>query len=242
METALDAVRRSPGDGPVLGVLGGMGPLATADFLRKLVERTPARRDQDHIPALTFSANFVPDRTAFLLGSGPDPFPALVASARYLRDCGAAMLAMPCNTAHYWHARLAGEVDIPFVSMVQATLKAIGEVAPTGPVGLLATTGTVSSGIYAQPLADVGRTCLALSEELQAEVMSGIGLVKAGQIAAGAAKFAMAERDLADRGAQAIILGCTEIPVALDAAAGLGPARIDTLLCLADAVVDRSQR
>ncbi|MEV5281501.1 aspartate/glutamate racemase family protein [Streptomyces sp. NPDC052811] len=96
------AVRRMP---PTLGVLGGMGPLATADFYRKLVERTPARADQGHLPVLIWAYPHVPDRSAALLGEGPSPVPALVED-RWSQCVGAACVAIPCNTAHAYADQL----------------------------------------------------------------------------------------------------------------------------------------
>ncbi len=107
---------------PTLGVLGGMGAMATVDFLRKLVEATPAERDQEHIPLIVRFCPEVPDRAAALAGSGPSPQPALVAAAVELAAAGAQALAIPCNTAHYWYDALCAAVPIPILHIVDAAL------------------------------------------------------------------------------------------------------------------------
>ncbi|MFO0103462.1 MAG: aspartate/glutamate racemase family protein, partial [Betaproteobacteria bacterium] len=107
---------------PTLGVLGGMGAMATVDFLRKLVEATPAERDQEHIPLIVRFCPEVPDRAAALAGAGPSPQPALVAAAVELAAAGAQALAIPCNTAHYWYDALCAAVPIPILHIVDAAL------------------------------------------------------------------------------------------------------------------------
>jgi len=90
----------------MLGVLGGMGPMATVDFLKKLVEATPAARDQDHLGVMVAQAPGIPDRTGAILGEGPDPLPAMTIALRRLEAAGATRIAIPCNTAHHWHGAL----------------------------------------------------------------------------------------------------------------------------------------
>ena len=136
----------------MLGILGGMGPMATVDFMGKIVRNTPASCDQDHIQMVVCSATDVPDRTAAILGHGADPFPAMLNALRRLELSGATRIAIPCNTAHHWHGALQAETSVPIIHIVDAVVDALAQqVHPT--IGVLATDGTVRAGIYQQRLA-----------------------------------------------------------------------------------------
>ena len=198
-----------------LGVLGGMGPLATVDFLGKIVALTPARRDQDHLPMLVRFCPEVPDRTAALCGGGPSPLPGLVAAARALEASGADCLAMPCNTAHAWHAQVQRSVAIPVLHIVDATVQKLGSLAYSGPVGLLATNGTLASGIYPSRAGHSVGWLTPDAEMQEFSVMRGIRAVKAGDVAEGARLLRDAAQALIDRGAASIVMACTEIPIAM---------------------------
>ncbi|MFO0275512.1 MAG: aspartate/glutamate racemase family protein [Betaproteobacteria bacterium] len=240
---------------PTLGVLGGMGAMATVDFLRKLVEATPAERDQEHIPLIVRFCPEVPDRAAALAGSGPSPQPALVAAAVELAAAGAQALAIPCNTAHYWYDALCAAVPIPILHIVDAALAELqrrgmspqgrpkgeftsaqregcfilpqgrpkGELTSaqregspaSGPVGLLATSGTVHAAVYPQRAPHL-HWIEPSAAELDTLIMPGIHAIKAQRLAEGRALLGAAAEALAARGARVIVLGCTEVPVALD--------------------------
>ncbi|HZF84509.1 MAG TPA: amino acid racemase, partial [Burkholderiaceae bacterium] len=131
-----------------VGVLGGMGPLATVDFMHKLLDATPARCDQDHLPLLVSSIPQVPDRTAAYRGEGASPLPALIASGRRLVDGGAALVVMPCNTAHLWFEPLQAALGVPMLHLVDAALAEAAEAVGGAPLGLLATEATLASGLY----------------------------------------------------------------------------------------------
>src|SRR5947209_5090461 len=134
---------------PTLGVLGGMGPLATVDFMHKVIDATPARHDQEHIPLIVHSVPQIPDRTtAFLTGSDA-PWGYLLAGLRVLENAGADVIAIPCNTAHLWHGRLAASARVPVLHIGHAACDAIGRRADAvRRVGLLATSATVQARIY----------------------------------------------------------------------------------------------
>ena len=133
----------------MLGVLGGMGPMATIDFLGKVTEATPALRDQDHLDIITVSAASIPDRTAAILGRGPDPLPELLGALRRLERAGASVVAIPCNTAHRWHASLQAATALPILHIVDALAEALGNLhVGTGRIGLLATDGMIAAGLY----------------------------------------------------------------------------------------------
>jgi len=209
-----------------IGVLGGMGPAAAADFCARIAAGHGALRDQDHPPCILYSATQVPDRTAFLLGHGPDPTPELVAAARLIEAAGADFIVMPCNSAHAFLVPMRAAVAIPIVDMISLTAAAVARLAPQSVrIGVLAASGTVEVGLYSQPLRDHGRQPLYPKAVVQEEVMAAINAVKAGGSAAGHAplpgasdpRLIAAAVHLAKRGAECIIMGCTEVPLALAA-------------------------
>lgn len=202
---------------PVLGVLGGMGPLATADFMRKLVESTPATKDQDHLPVFVHSVPQIPDRSESFLKGSDAPWPFLISGLRVLEAAGASAIAIPCNTAHLWHARLAASTDLEVLHIGRATAAAVtSHPKRLTRVGLLATSATVAGRIYHDVLNASGVEVLVPSVQQQTEwVGAGIAHVKGNDIAAAAALLRSAASQLVDDGAQGLILGCTEIPLAL---------------------------
>ncbi|MCX6094051.1 MAG: amino acid racemase [Candidatus Bipolaricaulota bacterium] len=158
-----------------VGVIGGMGPAATAEFFRRLIAATPARRDDEHLRVLIDSDPRIPGRTAAILHGGPDPAPRLREIARGLEAAGAELLAMPCNTAHAYLDAIRDAVAIPVLDMLEEATAKIGK----GPVGLLATAATVRLGLYQ----DVGRRrgleVLVPDADRQADVTRVIAALKA---------------------------------------------------------------
>lgn len=226
----------------MLGVIGGMGPAATVDFLAKLLQETPASRDEEHIPTLVVSDPRVPSRPAAILDRGPSPLPALRAIRDTLIDAGATLLAMPCNTAHYWYDDLARDCPVPFVSIVAASCDALASVAAPGdPVGVIGTRATLAAGIFDARLAASGHAALRPTEaEMAGSVLPSIRRVKEGRFAEAGRLLEPAVQGLLGRGAAAVILACTETPVALDAIASPLRGRcVDSNRALARACVAR---
>lgn len=215
-----------------LGILGGMGPLATVDFMEKLIRVTPAACDQDHVPVLVHSVPQVPDRTECILAGSDEPLEWMRRGAETLKTAGAQCIAIPCNTAHYWYDDLAKGLGIPVLHIVDAAadaLKAKG--IASGPVGLLATTGTLTAGVYQGRFEKLGYQPISTDAKTQAElVMGGIARIKAGDLDGGREKLEAAAETLRQQGAPAIVLGCTEIPIVL-----MGPGYIDATEALARA-------
>lgn len=219
-----------------VGVLGGMGALATVDFLQKLVAATPATRDQEHVPLLVRFCPEIPDRADALLGRGPSPETALVAAAHEIERGGAQCLAIPCNTAHAWHDAIARAVSIPILHIADAALLAVSRLGAPDAVGLLATTGTLRSGIYQlRGGPDVGWISSS-DDEQEHWVMPGIRAIKANRLDEAAGLLRKAAQALVARGAKSIVMGCTEIPIAL-ARQDLGVPLVDSTLALAQACV-----
>ncbi|WPB59339.1 aspartate/glutamate racemase family protein [Xylophilus sp. GOD-11R] len=220
-------------DAGVVGVLGGMGPLATVDFLRKVIVATPAQVDQDHVPVLASSIPQVPDRTAAFRGVGESPLPALVASGQRLVRAGAGLIVIPCNTAHLWFEPLADTLRLPMLHLVDAALAEARALAGTrARIGLLGTEATLASGLYTGRGRPGLRWLLPTDTEMARLVTPGIWAVKAGDTAAATALLRQAAQALADRGAETIVLGCTEIPLVLDMALSPVPV-IDATAALA---------
>ena len=201
----------------MLGVLGGMGPLASAQFMLRLTLLTPAVRDQDHIPALLWSDPRVPDRSRGKLSGGDDPLPWLLRGVRGLKEAGCGAIAIPCNTAHGWYGELAAE-GLPILHIVDAAATALRQHTKRGTIGLMGTAATLKMRLYQDRLEAQGWTCIEPTEaEMQEKVSPGIGLVKANRVPEAYAPLAEIVQALAGRGAAAVVLGCTEIPLGIQA-------------------------
>ncbi|MFI9504757.1 aspartate/glutamate racemase family protein [Nocardia sp. NPDC052566] len=210
----------------IIGILGGMGPAATADFYTKLVSLTPGSIDQEHPKVVIWADPTVPDRTLALTENGPDPTPWLLRGAEVLRAAGATLLAIPCNTAHAFLPPIASQLGMPLVHMIDQVARHISEMSPTVcTVGLLATSGTVRAQLYEQWLSRYGIDVLAPSPDVQSNhVMPAIRAVKGGDRGSGVTdRLAAAANHLVTRGAQLVVAGCTEIPLGLPAAAAPCP-------------------
>lgn len=203
----------------MIGVLGGMGPMATVDFYAKVIAATPATRDDDHVPLLIQGDPRVPARPAAILSGGLSPLAALLAGRDRLVSAGAVALAMPCNTAHFWYSDLTRGCPVPFLSIVDACCHELSGLAtPGSTVGIIATQATLTARIYDEPLMRAGYALAAPDAlEMQSLILPAIALVKAGRAAEGGRLIEQAVNGLMARGAAAIVLACTETPVALDA-------------------------
>lgn len=200
-----------------IGILGGMGPLATADLFRKITELTDAARDNDHIRVYIDSNASIPDRTAAILNGGEDPVPAMADALEHLERCGADCVIMPCNTAHYFLPRLRPLTKLPFLSMIDAAAEACRARGET--IAVLATRGTLSAGLYQKALAAAGVPFLVPEEEEQAALMRVIYQgVKAGAPPSQyRGDFLSVTEAMTARGAGCFLLACTELPLALQA-------------------------
>jgi len=217
-----------------VGVLGGMGPAATLDFLCKLHAATPARLDEDHLRVITDSDPRVPGRNAALRGDGLSPGPALAAMARGLVAAGAECLAMPCNAAHQWAGEIAAAVPVPFVSMIDAAVEAVAR-SGARRVGLLAADATLRAGLYRRALAARGIEAVET-----VDAMPAILRVKAGDTGPGCrAAMAALAAELAGQGADVVLMACTEVPLVLDHADTDVPL-IDATAALVEAVLARA--
>ena len=203
----------------LLGVLGGMGPLATLDFLRRLLEATPAQSDQQQIPTVVWNVPQIADRQKALAGTGPSPLPQLLHAVEKLNQAGASHIAIPCNTAHHWYDALSEASSAPVLHIVDATLDALSQ-AEEKPqrVGVIATKGTLDAGWYQERLAAQSiEVVVPTPEELAQWFVPGCYAVKRGALVEGGELLALQANALFARGAQKLVLACTEVPVALEA-------------------------
>jgi len=201
----------------IVGILGGMGPAATADFYLKLINATPAEKDQDHIRTVIWSDPTVPDRSAALIGGGEDPTPYLVRGAHRLADCGASFIVIPCNTAHAFRVAIEQATGVPVLDMIAATASALGTGVPTpSAVGVLATDGTLSTGLYREALTAEGYRSIEPDSEVQLRLMDALASIKAGDVGRQTQTgLGQAANHLVGRGADVLIAGCTEVVLGL---------------------------
>lgn len=223
----------------MIGILGGMGPEATLDLYRNIIALTPATRDQDHIRVLIYSNPKIPDRTEAIAAGGVSPLPDLIESARILERGGAGILTMPCNAAHHFLPMMRKEISIPILDMVEETCRRLHRTLPeTKVAGLIATSGTVHSRVYHQALSHVGIELLVPPGSDQHKVEEAIGQVKAGtQNRSTRETFQSIGMRLFERGAQVILLGCTEIPLAFEPSQ-VSYLTVNPTLILAEAAVN----
>lgn len=222
---------------PLVGILGGMGPAATVDFYSKLIALTPAETDQEHIRVMIWSDPSVPDRSDAIVSAGVDPTPALVHGAQQLKKAGAAFYVVACNGAHAFLPRVREEVDLDYLSLIDTATDHIAGLPGVSTVGILATDATLATKLYQESLTRVGLTPITPNPAQQRAVMEAIYGVKAGTLSNEQRK-ALSEvaQGLVDRGAEVILAGCTEIPLAIPAAEAPRPL-IDPSSLLARRVV-----
>ena len=221
-----------------LGVLGGMGPQATQVFYQFVLDRTDAARDQDHLPALILSDTKMPDRTAAILsGDSEGLYSRLLADARLLETCGCTAIAIPCNTSHYFADRLQGDIGIPIIHMIREAAAAAAAAGKKRPA-ILATDGTVQSGLYQKECRALGLEPFTPEGDIQRLVMSIIyDEIKQGEQGS-REKFAQIDRAVRKAGCDCAILACTELSV-FATYHPLPPFYLDAMGVLAEQAVTR---
>ena len=206
-----------------IGILGGMGPEATVDCFDKIIKNTPAAKDQDHLRIVIDSNPSVPDRTAAIVGNGESPVPVMVAGCRALQRAGADFIIIPCVSAHVFIADVQQQIELPILSIFDAVTETITREYPAIKiVGLLGTSGTVSGGLFQQRIAREDITTLVPDDAMQAKIMDAIYDIKntkpsrtRSEITNDLVSAAQSLMLKKPEGAQGIIAGCTEVPLAL---------------------------
>jgi aspartate racemase len=221
-----------------VGVLGGMGPAATLDFFARVLGESKAGRDQEHIRLIIDCNPAVPDRNAAVAGTGPSPAPVLQDMARGLARAGAEILVMPCNAAHAFVADVKGATDLPVISIIDVTVEGLRRALPQlRSAGVLASTGCLDAGLYQTALAEIGVAAVVPTGETRDRFMSVLYRIKSGDTGAAVKSEMIAIADaLIAQGAQAIIAGCTEVPLVL-AARDVGAPLLNSTDCLVLATI-----
>lgn len=220
-----------------IGVFGGMGPSATVDFLDKLVQLTPASRDQDHLPIILASLPHVHDRSSAILGQGRDPLPQLLAGIAMLNEASVGLIVIPCNSSHHWFDEMSRSSKAPLLHIAKTCVEAVPSQG-SGRVALFATRGALASGFYQRELRSRGVDfMLAEAAGAQEQVDSCIHDVKAGRLESAGAHLTRACSLVARQGATTLIMACTELPIATRYADVSGLTLIDSSLELARAAV-----
>ncbi|MGV2904820.1 aspartate/glutamate racemase family protein [Achromobacter sp. AGC25] len=219
----------------MIGVLGGMGPLATVDFMERVVRLTGAERDQDHLPMMVANLPHTPDRSSAILAGGRDPLPALYSGIDLLNRSGVGLLVVPCNSAHHWYEEMRARSAAPMLHIGRVCANAVPQ--RSGKVAVLATRGTLASGFYQTSLRERGIDALVPDEGVQARINACIAQVKADDLPAAAASLEQALWMLEAAGAGEAVMACTEIPLAARAMARAPMALIDSTQELARATV-----
>ena len=216
----------------ILGVIGGLGPGATAHFMNLVIDMTDAKTDQEHLPMIVYNMPFIPDRTAYILDNTKEnPLPKMLEVGRSLCAQGVSRIAIPYVTAHYFMDELEKEIPVSLINGVRETVAHLKENG-IYKVGIMATDGTIRSGIFHKELEKQGLSPIAPSAGAQKHVMHLIfDNVKAGKPAE-MERFLAAAKDLRDQGAEAIILGCTELSL-IKRDHKIGPGFIDAMEVLA---------
>jgi len=196
-----------------LGVLGGMGPAASAEFLVRLTEQTPATCDQEHIPVILWSDPTVPDRSTSLLNKDDLPWEKLKRGIQGLKNGDCDHIVIPCNTAHFWYDRLTA-LGVPITHIVDSVADELRAQNITGTIGVMGTRATMQLGLYNNHLSKLGWTCITpTSKEMEDYVQPGIDLIKANKPILAHGMLMTVVKSLIEKGAQAVVLGCTEIPL-----------------------------
>ncbi|THE09358.1 amino acid racemase [Bacillus timonensis] len=218
-----------------LGIMGGMGPLATVDLMTKIIRLTPAQNDQDHIHMIVDNFPQIPDRTSAILGKGTNPLPLMIESAKRLETAGADWIAIACNTAHFYLDDIQASIKIPLMNMPKETVRFIDN-AGLKTIALLATDGTLSTNLYQVSLHERGIAVVEPDKMTQESVMEGIYAVKSGNLEKGKKLLLQASKTVMNQGAEAIIAACTEIPLVLSEVDGIKV--IDPTVIVAKKIVD----
>jgi aspartate racemase len=221
-----------------LGILGGMGPAASAEFMVQLTRLTPAQRDQDHIPTILWSDPRVPDRSTSILNRDSLPLPWLKDGIKGLQTAGCDYIVIPCNTAHFWYNELI-KLGTPIIHIVDSVAESLREInAIDKPIGILGTRGTIELGLYQTHLRKLGWDCIIpSSKEMDILIQPAIDMIKSNRIDEARTPLRAVIDSLINQGAKAVVLGCTELPLAIRDTHYQGVFLVNSIDSLAKSVV-----
>lgn len=216
----------------VVGIIGGMGPEAGVDLVYKVIKLSPAKRDQEHLHVILDNYSQIPDRSAYILGRGENPLPYLIESVLRLKGAGAEIFAMSCNTAHYFYEDIVKETGVYMLHIARESMREVASHGVKGPVGVLGTVGTVKGRIYE----GFGYDVIYPDERYLTMLMDAIYTIKSGVYGRPAILIQRVIDHMVDKGAAALIMACTEIPLVKDKIRSPLPL-IDATLALAKGIV-----
>lgn len=220
-----------------LGIIGGLGPMATALFMKMIIEMTDAKCDQEHIEMIVYNCPQIPDRTNYILGkSTQNPAPRLIELGRKLVEEGAELIAIPCITANYFYGELTAEIKAPIINIIKEVCNCLVK-QEIHCAGLMATSGTVLSGLFQAAFEDLGCTLVLPKEEDQQDVMHVIYEDVKANRPVEMDRFNRVAKHLRDAGAEVILLGCTELSVVSESHE-LGAGYLDVMRLLAKCAVE----
>ncbi|WP_118179523.1 aspartate/glutamate racemase family protein [Paraburkholderia phosphatilytica] len=219
----------------MIGVLGGMGPLATVDFMGKVIQLTDAECDQQHLPMIVANLPQIPDRSHAILTGDESPLAHLLDGIDLLNRNAVGLIAIPCNSSHHWYAQMQARSPAPLLHIAETCVAAV----PSGVrrVAVLATRGSLASRFYQHTLASRDIEPVEPDDAMQQRIDHCIADVKAGRLREASVALTAILAALADDGVRAAILGCTELPVAAQHAVPTSMTLIDSTLELARATV-----
>ena len=199
-----------------LGILGGMGPAASAEFITRLVQQTPASCDQEHIPFVLWNEPRIPDRSTSMRNKDDKPLPYLIEGIKALRYAGCDLIVIPCNTAHFWFDDLS-RLNVKIIHIVDSVIYALQDVnVVNSTIGVIGTQATIEFGLYQYMLNKSGWNCIVPNaDEMDTLVQPAIDLIKSGNIEQANPMLMTVIRNLIGRGATSVVLGCTELPLAV---------------------------
>ena len=202
-----------------LGILGGMGPAASNEFVTRLVAKTPATKDQDHIPFVLWSDSTIPDRSTSMLNKDDKPLPYLLAGIQGLKIAGCTTIVIPCNTAHFWfsHLEKIAAWNAKIIHIVDSVTEALRDINVTNDkIGIIGTKATIEYGLYQYKLNKLGWECITpTKEQMDTLVNPAINLIKASNMDQAHEMLMTVIHSLINKGAKAVVLGCTEIPLSV---------------------------
>jgi aspartate racemase len=199
-----------------LGIIGGMGPAASAEFVNRLIAQTPAACDQDHVPFVLWNNPQIPDRSTSMRNGDNRPLPFLLEAIQVLKNAGCSHIVIPCNSAHFWYDDLI-KMGVPITHIVDSVASELRNLnLDNQTIGVMGTQGTIEFGIYQNRLTQQGWNCIVPDQyEMDTYVQPAIDLIKAGKIQESQHLLVTVIQNLIDRGAKAVVLGCTELPLAI---------------------------
>ena len=222
-----------------LGILGGMGPAASAEFVNRLIAQTPATCDQKHIPFVLWSDPRVPDRSTSMRNGDDKPLPYLLEGIKGLKHAGCDLIVIPCNTAHFWFHELKKHAYI--IHIVDSVADALTDINVTNTtIGIMGTQATIELGLYQYRLNKLGWDCIVpTKDEMDTKVQPAIDLIKGGKIHESQPLLVDVIHTLIDRGAKAVVLGCTELPLAIKILNEEGIPIVNSIDSLVKSVINR---